>query len=242
MKWLCRPAVAAALTLALAAPARAGQVRLEIRDGMVSLDAKDATVGEILSEWARVGRTTVVNADQVQGGPLTLQLSGVPERQALETVLRSAPGFVAAPRRVPQPAGSEFDRIMIMPGARPAAVTATATPATAPPPSQPPWLRGRIMPQPPTPNATADDQDEPLPTASMPLPGAQGAAQPGMMTPSPPNAPYGGLGQNAPPQAPTPYNNPTGAAPPQSPQPNSAPRPGMPTPPIKEPPKDPTIR
>ena len=31
--------------------------------------------GQILAEWARVGRTHVVNAERMTGGPLTLQLT-----------------------------------------------------------------------------------------------------------------------------------------------------------------------
>ena len=46
--------------LAGAVPARA-DVRVSMHDGLVTIVAKDATVRQILAEWARVGRATIVN-------------------------------------------------------------------------------------------------------------------------------------------------------------------------------------
>ena len=56
MKGLYRLAASAAVVVAFGSPSFAGQVRLEIRNGLVTLDAKDASVREILAEWARVGQ------------------------------------------------------------------------------------------------------------------------------------------------------------------------------------------
>ena len=64
----------------------------------MSLSAKNATVGQILAEWAKVGQTKIVNAERVGGGPMTLELTDVPEAEALEILLRSAGGYVLAPR------------------------------------------------------------------------------------------------------------------------------------------------
>ena len=122
--------IAAALVVGIAGPSSAGQVQLTIRDGLVTLEAKDATLREILAEWARVGQTRVVNGESVAGGPLTLQLTDVPERRALDTLLRSAAGFIAAPRPVLQPSLSTYDRIVLMPGVRPAAVPGAAQAAS----------------------------------------------------------------------------------------------------------------
>src|SRR5947199_273211 len=104
------------LAFAVAASSTASaDVRLTIQDGRVSLVAKDATLRQILAEWARVGQTKIVNAERVPGGPVTLQLTNVPEEQALATLLRSLTGYVAAPR--PTDAGnlSQFDRIVVVP-------------------------------------------------------------------------------------------------------------------------------
>ena len=43
-------------------------VQLIIRNGQVSLVAKDATVRQILTEWARVGQTKIVNVERIPGG------------------------------------------------------------------------------------------------------------------------------------------------------------------------------
>ncbi len=66
--------------------------RVEFRDGFVTIDAKNVTVRQILAEWARLGGTRVVNGDRVAGAPVTLHLVNVPERQALEVLLRSVSG------------------------------------------------------------------------------------------------------------------------------------------------------
>lgn len=146
--------IAAAVVVGVAAPSSAGQVKLQIRDGLVSLEARDATLREILDEWARVGQTRVVNAEKVPVASVTLQLNDVPERQALETLLRSAAGFVAAPRQVQQTSLSTYDRIVLMPGIRPAVVPTTATRAPA---NQFPGIRDRVVT---APMPVADDEEE----------------------------------------------------------------------------------
>ena len=87
----------AAAVLSWAAPAHA-EVQLRIENGLVSLKATNATAREILAEWARVGQTRIVNAERVPGGPITIELTDVTEEQALDIILRSAAGYVAAPR------------------------------------------------------------------------------------------------------------------------------------------------
>src|SRR5947207_10845955 len=106
-------------------------VNLTIQDGRVSLVAKDATLRQILAEWARVGQTKIVNGDRVPGGPVTLQLTNVSEEQALDTLLRSLTGYVAAPRPMIAANLSRFDRIVVMPTIAPA--TATVAGAAGPP-------------------------------------------------------------------------------------------------------------
>jgi hypothetical protein len=43
---------------------------------------------------------------------VTIELTDVPEQQALETLLRSASGYMLAPRAVPAPNLAQFDRII----------------------------------------------------------------------------------------------------------------------------------
>jgi hypothetical protein len=120
-----------AVSLLAVSPA-AADVQVTMQDGKVSVVAKDATLRQIMAEWARVGQTKVINVDRIPGGPMTLELHGVPEDRALEILMRSLSGYLAAPRAIPSPTLSKFDRIVVMPtvaAARQPAGAASATPA-----------------------------------------------------------------------------------------------------------------
>src|SRR5690349_12635277 len=112
------------------ASAASADVQVLLNNGRVSIVAKDATVRQILAEWARVGQTKVVNVDRIPGGPLTLELNNVPEGQALDVLLRSVSGYLAAPRQAVAANLSVFDRIIVMPTSaapRPAATAQAPT-------------------------------------------------------------------------------------------------------------------
>jgi hypothetical protein len=198
-------------------------VQVTMQSGRVSLVAKDATVRQILTEWARVGQTKIVNVERVPGGPMTLQLDNVTESQALEILLRALSGYIAAPRPVDVANLSHFDRIIIIP------TLASARPATSSPP--PPVFQP--APQFQQAQPADDDSDGPPPGgvpnpargpvfntfpqpqvvnpqgAPLQQPGAPTAPQsapsgPTMSSPTP-VAPYGGVsvpGMVAPPQTP----------------------------------------
>jgi hypothetical protein len=70
-------------TSLLAAPAFA-DLHVALKGGRVSIVAKDVTVRQILTEWMRVGQTKIFNLERIPGGPVTLQLYGVTETQALD--------------------------------------------------------------------------------------------------------------------------------------------------------------
>jgi hypothetical protein len=110
------------------------QVRLSIRDGRVTLVAANATVRQILIEWARVGKTNIVNVEGIPGGPLTLQLTNVPEPEALDLLLRSVTGYLAVSRKVLVADLSRYDRILVLP-ATAAAARLPAVEAAAPAPT-----------------------------------------------------------------------------------------------------------
>ena len=93
-----RVLLAAALLLVPVLPAAAQSVSLTLRDGRVTLITQNATPAAILAEWARLGQVKVVDGERVPGAPLTLRLENVPEREALDIVLRSAAGYIAAPQ------------------------------------------------------------------------------------------------------------------------------------------------
>jgi hypothetical protein len=184
------------------------EVQLTIQNGRVSLVAKDATVRQILTEWARVGNTKIVNIEQVPGGPVTLELTNVPEAQALDVVLRSLSGYIAAPRAVEAANLSRFDRIIVMPTLAAARPPTTSAPGPAPAVFQ-------QNPQFPPPQPADDDDDRPAPNVPVAVPGQRGPVfntfpqpQNGIPQAVPPAQP------GAPPQVPNmPATSPTPVAP-----------------------------
>ena len=108
---------AAALALAVGPALAQAQapLRLQINGGRVTLHAQNVPVRTILAEWARIGGAQIVNGDRVAGAPVTLDLEGIPERQALEIILRGVSGYVVAAREPGAPGASMYDRIMILP-------------------------------------------------------------------------------------------------------------------------------
>ena len=116
---------AAALVVLTVLPAAAQSLSLTLRDGRVTLITQNATPAAILAEWARQGQLKVVDGERIPGPPLTLRLENVPEREALDIVLRSAAGYIAAPRSEAMAGSvSRFDRVIVMatsPGAATAA-------------------------------------------------------------------------------------------------------------------------
>ena len=179
--------LAIAALLALPAVASA-DVQLTIQNGLVTLNARNATVREILAEWARVGGTRILNGERVPGGPITIQLTDVPEERALEVVLRSVSGYMAAPRRVVTSDRSRFERIFVLPTSSPPRQTA-ASPA---PLRQPAAFPGTFNPQfnPPFPQPNDfpvdDDQDGPRPVNVIPNAGGPGASFPQPQQDAPP--------------------------------------------------------
>lgn len=119
--------------------ARAAGLTLSIHDGLVTLDAQDVTVRQILTEWARVGKTQIINVERITGGPITLKLEQIPEKQALDIILRSIPGYMAMPRVAFVANASTYDRILIM-------ATTTAVAATRPPQPTPGFSGMQTMP------------------------------------------------------------------------------------------------
>ena len=168
-----RRAALVALGFALMATPAAAEVALAINGGRVSLSAKDATVSQILAEWAKVGQTKIVNGERVAGGPVTLELTNVTEVEAIEILLRSAGGYLLAPRPTPMTNASSYDRILVLPMS--AGPRASVTPAPAP---------VRALPQPPIvqqfnqPPPQNGDNGDPQERGVAPNPGAQNIRPP----------------------------------------------------------------
>lgn len=206
-----------ALLLGTAAPGAANELTLAFQNGRVTLVAEQVTVREILEAWARVGSTRIVNLDKLVGPPVSLRLEAVPEADALTTILRSASGFVAAPRRGGDAGASRFDRILIL-----AASRAPTVPASTPPAAPTPAVRP-VLPFPTPPGAI------PEPEGESESPGGGPAASPARpISPFVPGPALTNPGEMPPfglqPEAPDPSPAETPATP-QGPQ--TVPRPGM---------------
>ena len=102
-----------ALLVVTAWPAAAQNLKVSFHDGRVSVEATAVPVRAILTEWGKVGGTKIVGAERISGAPLTVKLIDVTEAQALETILRSVAGYMAAPRHTSNGA-SIYDRILVM--------------------------------------------------------------------------------------------------------------------------------
>jgi hypothetical protein len=204
--------------IGIAGQASAEPLSIAFDNGRVTLKATDVPLRQILQEWARLGQTRVVGLEKLAGAPVTIELTAVPERHALEVLLRSIAGYVAAPRlAAAAPTASTFDRLLLLPTsvAAPAPARAAARPpAFAPPPPQPQAF--------PDPIQLANGESEPTEgqPANVPIftpaPDAMapGATGPGQLRPPP--------GPGDPNMTPGPVETP-----PQMQGPLTAPRPGI---------------
>jgi len=127
-----RTAAVLALVLAWGAPSDGGEITIVFRDGLVTLTATNASPREILAEWARLGRTRVVNAERASATPVSLQIVDAPESRVIEILLRGTAGYITAPRQASISDASVYDRILIAPVAAPSATARPVASAAAP--------------------------------------------------------------------------------------------------------------
>ena len=193
----CALAVALVALSASYSYAAPGELKLTISNGRVTIVADQVPVSRILAEWSRVGQTRIVNGERLLTN-VSLEVIDWPERKALDLVLRSASGYMAAERQgvAANPSASTFDRVMILPFSKGPANTVPV--ASTPAPFSP-----RPMPQ----QQPEVDDDQPV-VVPPPVQQPQTQAMPGM-PPAPQNVP----GQ------PQPQVNPNA--------PTTLPRPGM---------------
>ena len=194
------------LLLVGAGSAGAQTVTLEFQGGRVRLTVQNAPVSQILAEWARRGRTTIVNGERVPGPPVTLELNDVSEQEALDVVLRSATGYLVAARENAVAGASAFESILILPtSTRPANSSALPPPATAARLFQDDLEENELIPQqaPPVPRGGLPP---PNPGARLPQPAVNARPIPPPIQNDEPDEP-----ENRP--APAPPSNPFGVAP-----------------------------
>lgn len=129
-------------------------LRIQISGGLVTLHAENVPVQTILTEWSRLGGAKIIGGDRIAGAPLTLDLERVPERQALDIILRGVSGYMLAAREPGAAGASMYDRIMILPTS---AAPRNPTPPAVAGPVYPGAPAGVVRPITPR---QADDQAE----------------------------------------------------------------------------------
>jgi hypothetical protein len=188
-------------------------------------------VRTILNEWSKIGGTKVIGAERISGAPVTVKLVNVTEAQALETILKSVAGYMAAPRNAKTTGPAMYDRILVM-------AASTAPPpsnAARPMPGQPNALNGtqRFVPPPRQRPEQQQDQEEIAepdenppspPVFTFPQPGQNGFQQPGTFANAPTSVAQPGMAVPAPQ---TITINPAQNAPGQPGMPIGVPQPGM---------------
>lgn len=119
----------AAVVCAVAAthPLRADEVEISLGSGRVTLIATDALLTDVLDAWSHAGQTRFVGADRLDNQPVTLHLIDVEEAAALRLLLRSLPGYIAAPRPMPVPEASTYDRVLLLPVRQPLGLESAPT-------------------------------------------------------------------------------------------------------------------
>ena len=111
---LAHTLVVTAALLACTEGSVAQTLSLRVQDGRATLDARGVSARQIVAEWAAQTEAMVVGSDALPLEPVTLHLVDVPERVALDIILREARGYIlgAGPHRT---ATSRFGLILIMP-------------------------------------------------------------------------------------------------------------------------------
>jgi hypothetical protein len=95
-------------------------VQIGFSGGRVSVLAVNAPVSEVLTAWAREGRTQVFGAEYVTARRITINLNNVAEGDALAAIVGS-PSWYTTVAREPAPSESALGRIVILPDAAKAA-------------------------------------------------------------------------------------------------------------------------
>ena len=104
------------------APPVSADVRVSFANGRVTVIAENATVREILQEWARVGGSTFVDADKIPAlERLTIRLENQTELDAIDVLLRSVAGYMVTPADADSTVVSSVARVFILPTSKPVA-------------------------------------------------------------------------------------------------------------------------
>jgi hypothetical protein len=191
---------AVAVSLLAAEHAIAQELDLKISNGVVQLNANNVTVDEILARWtATTGLLVTSKSGRGSDIPVTLQLSGASERDALATILRDLSGYIMGERRDPRTGVVTIDRLLILPESAPQLPTEANTPVNQ--------RRGAIQPlgpdaasapEPDGNEAREDVEPAPMPRRTPPRASSPGPVVPQAPEPQPISPNVFGLPTNAP--------------------------------------------
>ncbi len=83
--------------------------------GLVTIEAQNVTVRDILIEWGRKGGSRIVNAEKLAGPVLPfVEFKAEPEVVVLRSLLRDVPGYGAAPRLTDVAGASTIEAVFIL--------------------------------------------------------------------------------------------------------------------------------
>ncbi len=150
-------------------PARVLDISFDL-EGRVTLVAENVTLREVLAEWGRIGGAYMINADRLASAPIRMmRFENRPEKEVIDSLLRSAAGYILGPRTIRTSGPSRFEAVMILPTSSPVASGNFASPGPIGSPFRPD-------------GATNDEIPPVVPAIGVPTPEQPVAAPP----PSPP--------------------------------------------------------
>lgn len=129
---LCAFGLAAGGWIPVSAQGQQNARKLDVsfNQGLVTIQAENVTVREILQAWGRVGGSRIVNAEKLAGPVLPyVEFKDRPEAEVLRSLLRDVPGYGAAPRLATSERESTFEAVFIL-ASRSVAVSNTPVPAS----------------------------------------------------------------------------------------------------------------
>jgi hypothetical protein len=118
------------------APPTPRRLELTFNNGKVTLIAQGVTAREIMAEWARQCGCLVQGTDRLTGGStLPMQFEDQPEAAVLESLLRSAGGYLLGPRPPGSRGASIYGSVSVFPvshGIAAPSYTSPSVPIAAP--------------------------------------------------------------------------------------------------------------
>jgi len=117
--------------------AQESHVSVSVGEQGVTLEAVNATLRDVLAEWARVGGFRLLDYDTLDARTVTVQLANVPEREALNILLRDIGGYVLGARRAGDSGRSQFGSLLVVSGNARSPRQGALAPLPPPPPPIP---------------------------------------------------------------------------------------------------------